>query len=120
MTTMAILVIDSAELEMDVQCALCSRAFHALSGVRLANANDLRPVCRECGHRHAGDLAALVDLAMLADRVGRVHHYNSARVPLVMLLDLARASERLFAASDSPPMGHRDRRADSRRRERKD
>jgi hypothetical protein len=49
-------------------------------------------VCRDCGKSHAPALAALLDLAHVADRVGRIGRHMLVP-PLDALLDLARAAE---------------------------
>jgi hypothetical protein len=49
-------------------------------------------VCRQCGRKHAPSLAALLDLAQVAERVGRIGRYTLVP-PLGALLDLARAAE---------------------------
>jgi hypothetical protein len=49
-------------------------------------------VCSECGKKHAPTLAALVDLAGVAERVGRIGRHTLVP-PLGALLELARAAE---------------------------
>lgn len=49
-------------------------------------------VCRGCGKRHAAELMALLDLAHVADRVGRQYR-RLLTPPMEALLDLARAAE---------------------------
>lgn len=65
--------------------------------MHLASASDLRPVCRDCGRVQAGGLLALLELAGVAEHVGRIHFHNALRIPMTMLLELARAAEKLFA-----------------------
>jgi hypothetical protein len=55
-------------------------------------AGRLAPACRECGKKHAPVLAALLDLAGTAKRVGRIGRHTLFP-PLTALLDLARAAE---------------------------
>ena len=54
-------------------------------------------MCAACGRKHAPDLAALVNLASAAERVGRMER-NSVFPPLTALLDLASAAERYSTA----------------------
>jgi hypothetical protein len=54
-------------------------------------------VCRDCGKRHAPDLVALLDLAAVAERVGRIGRFTVVP-PMAALLDLARAAEQYTAS----------------------
>jgi hypothetical protein len=57
-------------------------------------------VCERCGHRAAPALAALVDLADTAERVGRIQRHTVSP-PMSALLELARAAEQFtFADGD--------------------
>jgi hypothetical protein len=56
-------------------------------------AENLQPVCQACGQRHASPLAALLQLAGEAERVGRIGRH-SVFPPYTALLDLARAADR--------------------------
>ena len=49
-------------------------------------------VCDDCGRKHAPSLSALVDLAKVAERVGRIGRHTLVP-PMTALLDLARAAE---------------------------
>jgi hypothetical protein len=49
-------------------------------------------VCRPCGKKHAPSLVALLDLAHVAERVGRIGRHTLVP-PMGALLDLARAAE---------------------------
>lgn len=49
-------------------------------------------MCSECARRRAPALAALVELAKAAERVGRIKRHTVSP-PLVALLGLARAAE---------------------------
>jgi hypothetical protein len=57
------------------------------------------PLCRGCGRKLAPAMAALLDLAVAAERVGRCSRHMLTP-PLESLLDLARAAENY---SDSAP-----------------
>lgn len=57
------------------------------------------PLCRGCGKKLAPAMAALLDLAVAAERVGRCSRHMLTP-PLETLLDLARAAENY---SDSTP-----------------
>ncbi len=57
------------------------------------------PLCRGCGKKFAPSMAALLDLALAAERVGRCSRHMLTP-PMESLLDLARAAEKY---SDSAP-----------------
>ncbi len=82
-------------------CDLCGRALRASPGHRLCVADNLQPVCDDCGRQHAPALAALVHLASAAERVSRIHRY-SVFPPLSALLDLASAAEKYTCAAEVP------------------
>ncbi len=75
------------------RCPVCEQP-HALNaespGLFLAAHND--PLCRGCGKKLAPAMAALVELAAAAERVGR-RSRHMLTPPLESLLDLARAAE---------------------------
>lgn len=73
-------------------CALCGGKTGGGHGPRLFRVGSRQAVCRSCGRKHAPGLAALVDLAHTAERVGRVSRHTVVP-PLTSLLDLARAAE---------------------------
>jgi hypothetical protein len=73
-------------------CSLCGGQTLAGDGPRLFRANGRDAVCRDCGKEHAPSLAALLDLACIAERVGRIGRHTLVP-PLTALLDLARAAE---------------------------
>jgi hypothetical protein len=79
-------------------CALCANVLPPAGGPCLALAESLEPVCRDCGRRHAPALAALLELAHVARRVGRIGRHTIVP-PLVALLDLARAAEQFTEAA---------------------
>jgi len=58
------------------------------------------PVCQDCGRCHAPPLAALVNLADAATRIGRIGRH-SVFPPLTALLDLASAAEK-YAQTAQP------------------
>jgi len=73
-------------------CGLCGRRTVPLPGPSLCLPESLDAVCQECGKEHAPELAALLDLARVAQRVGRINRHTL--VPSFHeLLDLARAAE---------------------------
>jgi hypothetical protein len=73
-------------------CGLCGRRTAPSSGPSLCLTESQDTVCLECGKQHAPVLAALVDLARVAQRVGRINRHTL--VPSFNeLLDLARAAE---------------------------
>jgi hypothetical protein len=83
-------------------CGLCSKSLAPAVGLRLC-LDDGEAVCRDCGKRHAPALAALLELAHVADRVGRIGRHTLVP-PFNVLLDLARAAENY---SDSRVRAHR-------------
>jgi hypothetical protein len=73
-------------------CGLCGCRTTPSSGPSLYLPESQDTVCLDCGKRHAPELAALVDLARVAQRVGRINRHTL--VPSFNeLLDLARAAE---------------------------
>ncbi len=73
-------------------CGLCSTLLPGSGGPRLCLAESLAPVCQQCGKKHDPALAALLDMARVADRVGRIGTHTLVP-PLAALLDLARVAE---------------------------
>jgi hypothetical protein len=74
-------------------CALCGKRIHPTGGPSLfLEEGAEEAVCRDCGRRHAPPLAALLELARVAERVGRIGRHTLVP-PLHALLDLARAAE---------------------------
>jgi hypothetical protein len=83
-------------------CGLCGRRTAPASGPRLCLTESQDFVCLECGKQHAPALAALLDLASVAQRVGRINRHTL--VPSFNeLLDLARAAEN-YSHSAVPPL----------------
>lgn len=74
-------------------CGLCGRALSASAGMQLILPGSAAPVCSACGLKHAPSLAALVNLAEAATRIGRINRH-SVFPPLTALLDLANAAEK--------------------------
>jgi hypothetical protein len=74
-------------------CGLCGQPAAIPSGMRLVVAGTAAPLCNDCGRKHAPSLAALVDLASAATRIGRIGRH-SVFPPLTALLDLASAAEK--------------------------
>src|SRR5258708_3265991 len=70
--------------------------FAAGNGLALADPGE--PVCQDCGRAHAPSLAALVNLADAAERIGRIGRH-SVFPPLTALLDLASAAEKYTSAA---------------------
>jgi hypothetical protein len=80
------------------ECSLCGKRLGATGGPRLFLDDGEGPVCRECGKLHAPALAALLDLARVAERVGRIGRHTLVP-PLHALLDLSRAAEDYLAVA---------------------
>jgi hypothetical protein len=76
-------------------CPACGQHHHGPKGPRLFLESHADPLCRGCGKRMAPAMAALVELAHTAERVGqRSRHLLTP--PMESLLDLARAAENYF------------------------
>ncbi len=82
-------------------CGVCGRKTTAGAGARLAHADSQLPVCADCGRRHAPSLAALLQLAGAAERVGRIGRHT-VFPPYTALLELARAADNYSAAVPAP------------------
>src|SRR5258708_25769651 len=81
-------------------CPSCGQHHHpAARGPRLYLETHTDPLCRGCGKKLAPAMAALLDLAHTAERIGRSSPHMLTP-PLESLLDLARAAENY---SDSAP-----------------
>jgi hypothetical protein len=74
-------------------CALCGKGVVQRPGPQVSLVAGQAAVCRPCVQVHSPPLGALLDLAEVAERVGRVSTHAPHWVPLEMLLALARASE---------------------------
>ncbi len=68
------------------------------NGPRLFLAAYEDPLCRGCGKKLAPAMAALLDLAHAAERVGR-HSRHLLTPPMESLLDLAHAAENYSASA---------------------
>jgi hypothetical protein len=73
-------------------CGICGQGTTASAGPRLFLADKEAIVCHACGKKHAPSLAALLDLAQVARRVGTIGRHTLVP-PLESLLDLAHAAE---------------------------
>lgn len=76
----------------NICCSLCSQPFCVRRGPHVALADNGEPVCRECCKRQAPGMAALLDLANVAENVGR-RSRHLLTPPMEALLALARAAE---------------------------
>ncbi len=77
-------------------CALCGRPVSRPDGPQLCLAGSLAAVCRPCGLTQDPVLCGLLDLARVAELLGRVSLHNPFHVPMEMLLDITRASENYY------------------------
>src|SRR5262249_36822278 len=82
-------------------CGVCGRMTEAGAGPRLVHAESQRPVCGDCGGRHAPSPAALVQLAGAAEPPGRLGR-PPVFPPYTALLELARAADDYTAAVPAP------------------
>jgi hypothetical protein len=80
-------------------CGLCSDAILTAPGPQPFLNNE--PVCRKCAKRHDAQLVALVDLAHVAERVGKVCRHVLVP-PMEALLALARAAEDFTQSAPEP------------------
>lgn len=97
---MADLFIQMNRVGRNSLCALCGKRISVNEGPQLVMADSLDVVCSECGKRHAPALLGLIQLAGVANRVGRIGRHT-VFPPLASLLDLARAAEDYLHAA--PP-----------------
>ncbi len=79
-------------------CGLCGQPATAAPGTQLVVAATAVPVCQECCRKHAPPLAALVNLADAATRIGRMGR-QSVFPSFTALLDLASAAEKYVQTS---------------------
>lgn len=87
------LVIKFTDAASEEGCALCARPTAINVGPQLCLAESMAPVCFDCGQKHAPTLGALLDLARVAFRIGKISKH-SPWVPLEKLLHLANAAEK--------------------------
>ena len=73
-------------------CCVCHGPLTESDGPKLCRAACHSPVCRSCGRKHAPQLAALVDMAEVAGRVGQIGRHT-VMPSLNSLLELARVAE---------------------------
>jgi hypothetical protein len=73
-------------------CPSCGTLNTSRKGPRLTPVDSNEPICRDCGKRLAPNLVALLDLAHVANKVGRQGRHMLTP-PMESLLDLARAAE---------------------------
>ena len=85
-------------------CPLCLAVFEQSAGPRLVVEDGLRPVCPGCAKRRAPALAALVQLADEAARVGKIGRHT-VFPPYTALLDLARAADSYAALTPASDAG---------------
>ena len=79
-------------------CPVCGAGQHPNPrGLRLFIDSHDEPLCRGCGKKLAPTMAALLDLAHTAERIGR-RSRHMLTPPMETLLDLARAAENYSAA----------------------
>jgi hypothetical protein len=93
LTSMNQVVLEYKAEETNEPCGLCGQPVVAPAGMQLLVAGTAAPVCLDCGRKHAPSLAALIQLADAATRIGRIGRH-SVFPPLTALLDLANAAEK--------------------------
>lgn len=81
------------------ECCRCGQQLHFDPGPRLVRADDHRPVCVRCGEQSSPALAALINLAGSAERVGRIGRHTVIP-PYASLIELARAAENYKDAAE--------------------
>ncbi len=82
-------------------CVLCGRPTTLGGGPNLTTSDGLEVVCPPCGRQHAPVLTRLLQLARVAERVGRMERHT-LMPPLTALLELARAAEDYARAVPQP------------------
>jgi hypothetical protein len=85
-------ILKIAEEAGAASCPLCGALTLWSKGPRLVRAATDETICRGCGKRNAPNLVALLDLAHVAERVGKQCRHLLTP-PMESLLDLARAAE---------------------------
>jgi hypothetical protein len=96
------LIVQCKPTDSSGPCGLCSEPTTAPAGSQILVAGTLQPVCPVCSKRHAPSLAALVQLANEAERVGRIGRHT-VFPPYTALLDLARAADNYSSLVMPPP-----------------
>ena len=89
--------------QSDRCCPKCSTKLAGESGLGLFSADD-QPMCRNCGKKAAPSMAALLDLAHAAQRVGKCCRHLLTP-SMESLLDLARAAENYSQATPKLKVG---------------
>jgi len=87
-------------------CGLCTREVACGDGPGLCLAESGNPVCRACGKARTPALVALLDLAGIADHVGRIGRHTLVP-PMGALLELAGAAENYTRSHARPLRGVR-------------
>lgn len=82
-------------------CALCGEKTTIPAGTQLVLAGTQQLVCQGCGKRHDPALAALVQLADEAERVGRIGRHTVVP-PYTALLELAQAADNFASTVPTP------------------
>jgi hypothetical protein len=93
LTSMIQVILEYKTETTNDPCGLCGQPVAAPAGMQLLVAGNSAPVCQDCGRQHAPSLAALLQLADAATRIGRIERH-SVFPPLTALLDLANAAEK--------------------------
>jgi hypothetical protein len=91
-------LLENRDERQNEACGLCGQVVTVAVGMQLILAGSSAPVCSDCGRKHAPSLAALVNLAEAASRIGRINRH-SVFPPLTALLDLANAAEKYVQAT---------------------
>lgn len=89
------------EADLTGACHCCGAAANWPQGPRVVDASTTQPMCRRCGRNRAPDLAALLDLAHIAEDVGRCSRHLLTP-PMKSLLELARAAESFATTTPAP------------------
>jgi hypothetical protein len=89
---MAQLTIRLDAPHITARCGLCGGSTGHTHGPQLSVADNHSTVCRSCGKSHAPSLVALLDLARVAERVGKIGRHTVVP-PMAAILDLVKAAE---------------------------
>jgi len=88
----------------NVCCPLCTEHCSIRRGPHVALAENGEPICRACCKRQAPGMLALLDLAIVAENVGRTSRHLLTP-PMEALLALARAAE-VYSSCHGRPLAH--------------
>jgi hypothetical protein len=91
------IILKLAEEPGTAPCPCCGEIVLWSRGPRMVASETDDTVCRRCAKRHAPNLLALIDLAHVAERVGKQSRHLLTP-PMESLLDLARAAENYCSA----------------------